>query len=62
MRRFLKFVYEDKHYSIYFEGMFILFNTGLRVSGFCGLTPADIDFENHVINVNKQLLRSRNMK
>jgi len=62
MRRFLQFVHEDKHFSIYFEGMFILFNTGLRVSEFCGLTPDDIDFENHIIRVNKQLLRSRNMK
>lgn len=62
MRRFLKFVHEDKHFSMYFEGMFILFNTGLRISEFCGLTAEDIDFENHVIRVEKQLLRSRNMK
>lgn len=57
MRRFLDFVRTDKHFSRYFEGTYILFNTGLRISEFCGLTIDDIDFEKHVIHVNKQLLR-----
>lgn len=57
MKRFLDFVRYDKHFSMYFDGMYILFNTGLRISEFCGLTIDDLDFENHTIRVNKQLLR-----
>ena len=45
-RKFLKFIKEDSHYNKYYDGMFLLFKTGLRVSEFCGLTIHDIDFEN----------------
>lgn len=41
--------------------MYILFHTGLRISEFCGLTIDDIDFKNHTINVDKQLMK-RNKK
>lgn len=58
MKQFLDFVRYDKHFRIYFDGMFILFNTGLRISEFCGLTVSDIDFKNHTIRVNKQLVRN----
>ena len=54
-RKFLKFVKEDSHFSRYYEGIYILFKTGLRISEFCGLTFSDIDFKNHTINVNHQL-------
>ena len=54
-RRFLAFVKEDDHFSQYYEGIYILFKTGLRISEFCGLTISDIDFKNHCINVNRQL-------
>ena len=57
MRRFLDFVRTDKNFRKYFDGMYILFNTGLRISEFCGLTIDDIDFNEHVIHVNKQLIR-----
>lgn len=57
MKRFLDFVRYDKHFCKYFDGMYILFNTGLRISEFCGLTIEDIDFKKHTIRVNKQLLR-----
>ena len=57
MRRFLDFVRTDKHFCRYFNGMYILFNTGLRISEFCALTVDDIDFEHHRINVDKQLHR-----
>ncbi len=57
MRRFLDFVQTDKHFSRYYDGMYILFNTGLRISEFCGLIPDDIDFSEHVIHVRWQLLR-----
>lgn len=61
-RKFLEFVKNDKHYCTYYDGMFILFKTGLRISEFCGLTISDIDFEGRRINVNHQLQRKRNME
>jgi site-specific recombinase XerD len=44
-RRFLDFVQSDKHFSQYYDGIYILLNTGLRISEFCGLTLSDIDLE-----------------
>lgn len=61
-RRFLKFVQEDSHFSRYYDGMFILFKTGLRISEFCGLTIRDIDFKNGILNVDHQLQRASNME
>ena len=61
-RAFLKFIQEDKCYCKYYDGIFILFKTGLRVSEFCGLTIADIDFKKHRIRVDHQLQRSGNME
>ena len=61
-RAFLEFVKNDKHFSKYYEGIFILFKTGLRISEFVGLTIADIDLDKGVINVNHQLQRKRNME
>jgi integrase len=60
-RAFLKFIREDKHFSKYYDGIFILFNTGLRVSELCGLTISDIDFGNKRIRVDHQLQRTREM-
>lgn len=56
-RRFLKFIKEDDHYNIYFDPFFILFNTGLRISEFVGLTMKDVDLKEKTINVNHQLFR-----
>ncbi len=61
-RQFLDFVKNDKHYCAYYEGMYILFKTGLRISEFCGLTIADIDLQERKININHQLQRKRNME
>lgn len=61
-RQFLEFVQSDKHFSKYYEGIYILFKTGLRISEFCGLTVRDIDFEKHYINVDHQLQRTRKME
>ena len=61
-RRFLDFIRGDKHYSRYYEAFYILFNTGLRISEFCGLTKSDLDFENGSIRVSKQLQRSSDMR
>lgn len=54
-RKFLKFVKEDAHFSRYYEGIYILFKTGMRISEFCGLTVSDIDFKEHKINIDHQL-------
>lgn len=61
-RKFLEFIKEDKHYSRYYEGIYILFYTGLRISEFVGLTIDDIDLENGIIYVNHQLQRKRDMQ
>ena len=61
-RAFLKFIQEDKCYCKYYDGIFILFKTGLRVSEFCGLTLSDIDFKKSRIRVDHQLQRSGNME
>ena len=37
-RDLLKFIQEDKHFSRYYDAIYILFHTGLRISEFCGLT------------------------
>lgn len=54
-RKFLKFVEDDPHFSRYYDGIYILFNTGLRISEFCGLTISDINFKKHTIRVDHQL-------
>lgn len=61
-REYLRFVQEDKHFCRYYDGIFILFNTGLRISEFCGLTIADIDFKEKCIRVNHQLQRTSKME
>lgn len=59
---FLEFVVNDKHFCRYYEGIFILFKTGLRISEFVGLTLSDLDMQNRKISVNHQLQRKRNME
>lgn len=60
-RKFLAFVENDKYYCRYYDGIYILFKTGMRISEFCGLTISDIDFANHRINIDHQLQRKRDM-
>ena len=61
-RTFLEFVKNDKHFCKYYDGIYILFNTGLRISEFVGLVKSDIDFENRKIKVDHQLQRKRDME
>ena len=58
-REFLRFVKEDSHFSRYYEGIYILFKTGLRISEFCGLTISDINFNDHTLTIDHQLQRTR---
>lgn len=53
---FLDFVKNDKHFSRYYDAIYVLFNTGLRISEFCGLTVGDLDFKQRKIVVKNQLL------
>lgn len=61
-RTFLEFVKNDKHFSRYYDGIYVLFKTGLRISEFVGLTVSDIDLKNRTINVDHQLQRARDME
>lgn len=61
-RAFLEFVKNDKHFCKYYEGIYILFKTGLRISEFVGLQKSDIDFVNDTIRVDHQLQRKRDME
>ena len=62
MRKFLKFVHDDVVYCKYYEVMYILFHTGMRISEFCGLTLKDIDLENRTVNIDHQLQRTSDMR
>ena len=59
MRKFLKFIHDDVVYCKYYEVVFILFHTGMRISEFCGLTIKDLDMEKRIININKQCQRTK---
>lgn len=62
MRKFLKFIHDDNVYCKYYEVVYILFHTGMRISEFCGLTLKDVDLEKRIINIDHQLLRTSEMK
>ena len=57
-RKFLEFVKNDKHFSKYYDGFYILFKTGMRISEFTGLTISDLDMENRTINIDHQLQKT----
>ncbi len=62
MRKFLKFVHDDVCYCKYYEVVYILFHTGMRISEFCGLTLKDIDLGNRTVNIDHQLQRTCDMR
>lgn len=55
MQRFLDFCSKDSHSAHCYDMIYILFWTGLRASELCGLTLDNIDMENRLIHVEKQL-------
>ena len=61
-RDFLEFVKNDKNFCKYYDGILVLFKTGLRISEFVGLTKKNIDFEKNRIIVDHQLQRTRDMQ
>ena len=56
-RQFLEFIKNDNHFSRYYDGIFFLLKTGVRISEFCGLTLSDIDLDNRIIHITHQLQR-----
>lgn len=61
-RQFLDFIKNDNHFCKYYEGIFILFKTGMRISEFVGLTISDLDMKNRKITIDHQLQRTRDMQ
>ena len=60
-RAFLNFIKQDKHFCKYYDPIYILFHTGMRISEFVGLTLSDVDSQNRIINIDHQLQRKRDM-
>lgn len=56
--KLLYFAKSDTVYHKNYDEILILLKTGLRISELCGLTVSDLDFENHLISVDHQLLRN----
>lgn len=54
----LEFIKNDRYYSQYYDAIVILFETGLRIAEFCGLTSDKIDMENRMITIDTQLHRN----
>ena len=57
--KLLSFLQYDTVYQKYYYDVLILLKTGLRISELCGLTVQDLDFENHTLNIDHQLLRNQ---
>lgn len=55
----LEFMRGDKTYRKYYDDIVVLLGTGLRISELCGLTVDDVDFSESKINIDHQLLVSR---
>lgn len=52
---FLDFIQSEWCYREYYDAIFILLNTGVRISEFCGLTVANIDIANKILHIDHQL-------
>ena len=54
-KRFMDFIQNDLHFCKYYDAIFVLLNTGLRISEFCGLTVKDVNLKKGYINIERQL-------
>ncbi len=61
-RKLLEFLKTDNYFNRYYDAIYILLNTGLRISEFTGLTMDDVDMDNDVIYVRHQLQRTSDME
>ena len=55
----LEFIKSDTYYRQYYDAIVILFETGLRIAEFCGLTSDKIDMENRMIKIDVQLHKDK---
>ena len=55
-KNLIYFAKVDSYYRHQVDVIIILYETGLRISEFCGLTLNDLDFENNRIKIDHQLL------
>lgn len=56
---FLDFIKEDHYYCKYYDTFVILFETGLRIGEFCGLTDSKIDMKGKKVKVDIQLHKNK---
>lgn len=61
-RQFLEFIKNDKHFCKYYDAIYILFYTGMRISEFNGLTIEDVDLDKKTIRIDHQLQRTSDMQ
>lgn len=52
----LDYVQTHQKYQGDYNAIYILLNTGVRISELCAITVSDIDFKNHILHINKQLV------
>lgn len=55
----LEFIKDDRYYSQYYDAIVILFETGLRIAEFCGLTSDKVDMEGRLLTINMQLHKDK---
>ena len=58
----MEFIKNDNYFCKYYDAIYILFNTGMRISEFCGLTLENVDLKEKTISVDHQLVRSSEME
>lgn len=56
----LDFIKNDRYYNRYYDAVVILFETGLRIAEFCGLTTDKIDMDKRMIKIDSQLHKDKN--
>ena len=61
MQKLIRIVIIQVQDHKYYEVVYILFHTGMRISEFCGLTIKDVDLENRIVNIEHQLQRLSDM-
>ena len=57
-----EFIKNDARYCQYYNGMYILLKTGMRISEFTGLTLKNIDMENRTINIDYLIANRRRQR
>lgn len=55
----LDFIKNDRYYNQYYDAIVILFETGLRIAEFCGLTSDKIDMEGRLLMIDVQLHKNK---